>query len=95
MQPSKRTKSLPGNSDRRAGKRHSAEIISLEEWRVRRHRQGFRWRPVRPVPVLHPRLREYEPRRRHVPVEAWLMILILVSATAGAVFALMGLGYLP
>jgi hypothetical protein len=30
-----------------------------------------------------------------VPVEAWLMALIVVSAIAGAIFALMGLGYLP
>jgi hypothetical protein len=34
-------------------------------------------------------------RRRAVPIEAWLMALIGFSAAAGAVFALMGLGYLP
>ena len=96
MQPSDRTNSRKGDSPRRPGKRRSAEIIWLEEWRLRRHHQSYRWRRARPVPVLPPPSRYHLPPREHaVPIEAWLMLTILASAVTGAVFALMGTGYLP
>jgi hypothetical protein len=46
--------------------------------------------------VIYVPLRSARLARRHpVPVEAWLIALIVVSAIAGAVLALMGMGYLP
>jgi len=48
-----------------------------------------------PMPQLPRRYHNAAPRGHAVPIEAWLMALILVSAVAGAVFALMGTGYLP
>jgi hypothetical protein len=102
MQPSDRTKIRAGDLSRRAGKRRSAEIVWLEEWRVRRQQQTSRWRRApRPMPMPMPmpqlprRYHNAAPRGHAVPIEAWLMALILVSAVAGAVFALMGTGYLP
>jgi hypothetical protein len=45
---------------------------------------------------MHAPLRGVRPLRRHpIPIEAWLMGLIVLSAIAGAIFALMGVGDLP
>jgi hypothetical protein len=90
MQPLDRPKSRESASPRVVDPPRTAEIISLAEWRQRHRRPGFRWRRGSPMPL------PIEPaRRRTVPIEAWLMALIVFSAAAGAVFALMGLGYLP
>ncbi len=105
MQPLDRRRSRESDSPERAGKagtRPSAEIIWLDEWRRRHRRQGFRWRRPPPKSAPFAPLQQDDPpspitpsRRSAVPMEAWLMMLVVFSAFAGAVFALMGLGYLP
>jgi hypothetical protein len=90
MQPLNRPQSRDSASPRQGDPRPCAEIISLADWRQRHRRPGFRWRGAPPMQLPTEPL-----RRRAVPIEAWLMALIVFSAAAGAVFALMGLGYLP
>jgi hypothetical protein len=90
MQPLDRIHSRDSLEPAPEGEPRSAEIVSLDEWRRRQGRPVSRRR--RPLIVRMPAAR---PRRSKVPIEAWLLALIFVSALAGAVFALMGLGYLP
>jgi hypothetical protein len=90
MQPLDRIESRNNSQPVHETELISAEIVSLDEWRRRHRRPISRWRRA-PVPPPLPA----PARPRKVPVEAWLMALIVVSAIAGAIFALMGLGYLP
>jgi hypothetical protein len=90
MQPLDRPQSRDSAPPRQADPRRTAEIISLAEWRRRHRRPAFRWRREPPAPHT-----AASPQRRAVPIEAWLLALIVFSAVAGAVFALMGMGYLP
>lgn len=96
MQPLDRIDSRESDSPRRAGTLRSAEIIRLDEWRQKHKRQPSRWwrnppasTPAPPGPNEAPLV------GRKVSIEACLIMLVVVSALAGAVFALMGLGYLP
>ena len=90
MQPLDRMKSRDGALPNRAGELPSAEIVWLEDWRRRTRRPSVsaRRRPRPPEPSARA-------RRHLVPIEVWLILLIVFSAIAGAIFALMGLGYLP
>jgi hypothetical protein len=90
MQPLDRTANRDSASPERLGERRSADIISLDDWRRRHGRPVSRWRWIRPTRLSIVPEREYK-----VPIEAWLMALIVFSAIAGAIFALMALGYLP
>ena len=89
MQPLDRTDNRDIAPLEQPAERRSADIISLDDWRRKRGRPVSRWRWIRPTHLLVPE-REYK-----VPIEAWLMALIVFSAIAGAIFALMALGYLP
>lgn len=97
MQPLDRPQARDSDFPGSPGERPSAEIIWLDDWRRRhRPRPAFRWRRAQPLPLGEARPRGAPPAtRRRVPIEAWLMALIVFSAMAGAMFALMGLGYLP
>jgi hypothetical protein len=90
MQPLDRMKSRDSALPDRTGDLPSAEIVWLEDWRRRSRRPSVpaRQRPRSPAPSVRA-------RRRVVPIEVWLMLLIVFSAIAGAIFALMGLGQLP
>ena len=90
MQPLDRTKSRDCALPEPTAEPYSAEIIRLDDWRRSRGQPVSRWRRSRPSESPTPPAREYA-----VPIEAWLMALIVFSAIAGAIFALMGLGYLP
>jgi hypothetical protein len=90
MQPLDRLHSSDSPQPAEDTRLRSAEIVSLEEWRRRHRRPLSRWRRESLAPTLLA-----PPRRHKVPIEAWLMTLIVFSAIAGAIFALMALGYLP
>jgi hypothetical protein len=91
MRLSDHTKGRAGDWPGRGGRRPTAEVVWLEEYRLRRRPQTRRWRRtvILPSPVPPPVL------RHRVPIEAALIMLILISAIAGALFVLMGLGMLP
>ncbi|HEY7806259.1 MAG TPA: hypothetical protein VIC34_03580 [Croceibacterium sp.] len=90
MQPLDRLKSRDSALPNRADDLPSAEIVWLEDWRRRNRQPGV---PTR----QRPRSRAPSARgpRHLVPIEVWLILLIVFSAIAGAIFALMGLGHLP
>lgn len=91
MRLSDHTKGRPREWSGPPGPRRTAEIIRLDDYRIRRQPQMRRRRTVVVLQPVAP-----APRLRHrIPVEVMLIVLILVSAAAGAVFALMGLGDLP
>lgn len=87
MRHSDRRTGTAADAGRAVERRGPAEVVSLDEWR-RRHRPQPRRRRRRVV-VPAPRPCARAPR---VPVEFWLIMLILVSAFAGALFALMCYG---
>jgi hypothetical protein len=96
MQPLDRRNARESERPERIETRPTAEIISLDEWRRQHRRKAFAWGRSAKVPSSQPvPAWDSVGRRRRVPVEVWLMALIVVSAIAGAMFALMGLGYLP
>ena len=95
MQPLDRKKVRESDMPERLETGPTAEIISLDEWRRRHRRKPSLWRRSPQAPLEAVPARPLSAPRRKVPVEVWLMALIVVSAIAGAMFALMGLGYLP
>lgn len=78
--------------DRRGRKSegHSAEIVRLDEWRRERAMKTPLRRPARLVIVPQPL-----PRRHRISIDLLLIALVVASAAAGAIFALMYSGQFP
>jgi hypothetical protein len=97
MQPVDRVDFNEAEPSHRAEERRSAEIVRLDAWRRRRRPAGTFWRrvPTNSTGRPPPSRQDVTPAGRRIPIEAWLLALIVFSAVAGAIFALMGLGYLP
>jgi hypothetical protein len=89
MRPLDHTKGRADDRHNHVGKRRTAEVISLDEWRLRRQPQAIQRRRRIVLPPPHPPPRA----RRHIPVEVLLIMLVIIGAVAGAMFAWMSLGY--
>lgn len=74
-----------------SGARPSAQIIWLDEWRRKRRPRAI----VRPRRLFDPPRLAPPPGQARIPIEVWLIMLIVLGAISGAVLVLMYYGAIP